>query len=117
MDAVRFTIGDIDSDDVLFQDEEIDYMLTKEDNSLTGASALACEVLATRFARKVNRTLDSTITESLSQLSKAYRIQAKELREKQKNNETLFEGVFISPIAVARTRRFTTGQFKNPGSD
>lgn len=116
-DAVRFTIGDTDEDNYLFEDDELDYLLNEENNSIVGAAAAACEILSTRFARKVNRTLDGTISESLSQLSKAYKIQAKELRDKQKNEKTRMSGSFISQDAINRERRFTSGQFDNPGAD
>jgi hypothetical protein len=52
-DAVRFLVGDTDSDDELISDEEIEHALTLWENPYR-AAAYVCEALAAKFAREVS---------------------------------------------------------------
>jgi len=55
-DAVRFEIGDTDTNDQLLTDEEIVYALSVE-SRIYGAAARCCEALARKFARQADFTL------------------------------------------------------------
>ncbi len=82
---VRFEIGDaIESQGVKpgggnFTDEEITYMLTNEDDSVYGAAAAACEILA-RLWTKITDISVGPRREALSQVSDKWKAQARELR-------------------------------------
>lgn len=56
-DAVRFLLGDTDSDDQLIQDEEIIFLL-EERQDRYHAAADAAEQIAGRFSREVNQSAD-----------------------------------------------------------
>lgn len=64
---VRMMIGDTDSSDPLFQDEEIAYALTQRPTAL-GAAADCCRSLAAKFSRQV----DSAIGDLRASFSQKY---------------------------------------------
>lgn len=73
-DAVRFLVGDTDSDDQLIADEEIAYLLTVYPEAPHAATA-AARAIAAKFARQSDqaRTVgDLSLSESLSQKSEQY---------------------------------------------
>lgn len=78
-DAVRFLIGDTDSDDELIQDEEINYLLDEE-GAVKLAAARAAETIAAKFARKADRTIGD-YSEKFSQKADNYFSLAKELEQ------------------------------------
>lgn len=78
-DAVRFAIGDTDSADQLITDEEIAYLLT--DSTVTAASIAACEALAAKFARQVDRSVGN-LSLSSSQRAAQFRELAATLRKR-----------------------------------
>lgn len=67
---VRFRIGDTDSADPLFTDEEIGALLSSEGSVLKAALA-CCRSLAARFARKADAAI-GMVRENLSQVSKRF---------------------------------------------
>lgn len=69
-DAVRFRIGDTDSNDPLLQDEEIEYLLENE-----GGAKRAAAVAALTISAKYSRLADEAVGQvkvSYSQKSKQY---------------------------------------------
>lgn len=78
-DAVRFAIGDTDSTDQLMTDEEIAYLLTG--STVTAASIAACEALAAKFARQVDRSVGN-LSLSSSQRAKQFTELAATLRRR-----------------------------------
>lgn len=54
LDAVRFLIGDTDSDDRQIGDEELLYLISTR-SSVYSAAALACRTLAAKYARETDR--------------------------------------------------------------
>ncbi len=78
---VRFELGDTDSSRALFSDEEITYRLTANGSSVLVTAASLCEVLARKYARDVDFSMDGQSV-SASQKSKAYTLQAAELRKR-----------------------------------
>lgn len=85
---VRLEIGDRDAtpgngvqpDGTNFSDEEIQVWLTRE-GTVGRAAAAACEALARIWARAVD-TRSGPLSQSYSQVSERYALQAKQLRER-----------------------------------
>jgi hypothetical protein len=78
-DAVRLLIGDTDTDDELFQDDEIAFFLAERADDVYLAAADACDAAARKFARAYDFTTDGQSFHR-SQMSKAYLALAKDLR-------------------------------------
>lgn len=81
LDAVRFRIGDTDTEDQLVTDEEIAYLLTEWGN-VPSASIAACEAIAAKFSRLADRQIGN-LRISASQKSEQYRQLAATLRRQQ----------------------------------
>jgi hypothetical protein len=78
-DILRLKIGDRDATDPLFGNDELDVFLAESNGNVLYAAAEACESLARRFARDFDfKWKDQSF--SRSQMAKAYRDQAKDLR-------------------------------------
>lgn len=78
LDKIRFEIGDVNSGDPLFTDEEIVGKQAGESNHLIVAAQL-CDILATKFARDYDFSTDGQ-SFSRSQRSSAYAARAMDLR-------------------------------------
>lgn len=76
---VRLQIGDTDSTDPLFTDEEINYHLSVHSDDVIPTAIALCDVLATRFAREFDFETDDQKF-ARSQRQKAYAARAAELR-------------------------------------
>jgi hypothetical protein len=82
-DQVRFYIGDVDVDRPMLSDEEIQFLLDSwlpVHGSVLMVSAVACEVLAGRFAREVSVSADG-VSVSVSELQGKYELLATSLRD------------------------------------
>jgi len=79
-DAVRFLIGDTNSDDGLVSDEEITFSLDMR-GSPYGAAAEVCRSLAAKYARDADSS-SRDMRESYSQRSSAYRSLVKAFEDK-----------------------------------
>lgn len=77
-DKVRFIVGDVESDDQQLQDEEINWVLTK--NGLFFAAAQCASALAARYARQANRA-EGELRASASQIARAYTQLARDLNK------------------------------------
>lgn len=77
-DAVRFLVGDIDDNDILLQDEDINFLLEEEDN-VYYAAAEAAERIAAKFAREIDATAEGQNYRG-SQLFSHYKELAERLR-------------------------------------
>lgn len=69
-DEVRLLIGDTDTTDQQLLDEEINYFVVQE-SSAVRAAARACETLAAKYARKMNKKMGDLSIEA-EKLSKHY---------------------------------------------
>ena len=107
LDAVRFAIGDTDTADQLLSDEEIAYLLTN--STVSAASIAACEALAAKFARSVDRTVGS-LSLSASQKAKQFRELAATLRRQR----AVLAAPYAGGISVADkdTQRADTDRVK-----
>lgn len=56
-DELRFNIGDTDSQDQLMSDGEINYLLTKSNQSIALSCISACDLLAMKFARLADESV------------------------------------------------------------
>jgi hypothetical protein len=80
---LRLLIGDTDATRKLFEDEELDDILTQEGDSINGSAALACETLAIRFARDFDFTADgatfrkSKVSEQFEKMARKFRSRAR----------------------------------------
>lgn len=67
---VRFLINDVDATDVLFSDEELDYLIGEWGTNVYEISRGACEVLIARFSRLADNSSksvgDISVSESYS---------------------------------------------------
>lgn len=74
---MRFLTGDTNESDPQMQDEEVDYLVA-EFGSPTLAAANACQALAAKYTRKVDKAVGD-LKLSLSQVAAGYRDQAARL--------------------------------------
>jgi len=88
--AVRFAVGDTDTTDQLLSDEEIAYLLT-EYGTVTAAAVSACEALAAKFARQVDRQVGN-LRLSSSQRAAQFRELAATLRRRAALTATPYAG-------------------------
>jgi hypothetical protein len=85
-DQVRFYCGDTNEQLQLLTDEEIDFLLAQWESAFNSAlyvAAVACEVLATKFATLVNVSADG-VTVDFGSLSQKYNDLAASLRDQYK---------------------------------
>jgi hypothetical protein len=78
---VRFLINDTDVTDVLFSDEELDYLITEWGTDVYEISRACCETLISRFSRLADSTNKSVGDISVSESFTAKSQQYKELAE------------------------------------
>lgn len=78
-DAVRFLVGDTDSDDPLISDEEIAFFLSEFPQSAYHAAAEVADSIAAKFAREVSHSGDG-LSYSAEQLQSNYADLAARLR-------------------------------------
>lgn len=92
-DAVRFTIGDTDTNDQQIQDEEIDYLLVTF-LTVVSASIAAAEALCAKFSRLVDE-VTGDLSRKCSKKAEAYKALAKQLKDRADDL------TFNNPIAFA----------------
>jgi hypothetical protein len=79
-DAIRYLIGDTDTNNQLLSDEEIAYELTR--SNVYGAAALSCNAIVAKLSRLVDTYLDRDIRANMSQAVKNYQALARNLEFK-----------------------------------
>lgn len=85
-DKVRFLIGDTDSTDAHFQDEEITYLLTTWGDNVYNAAVNGAEILSGRYAHLTNysRSIgDLSISEQYGASAQEFRKLAETLRRQR----------------------------------
>lgn len=83
-DAVRLLVGDIDSSDPLLGDDEIEWFIAEFPESHYWAAAMACETIASHFAREVSVSADG-ISFSGDQIGRNFFHRAEALRKMHRN--------------------------------
>lgn len=93
VDAVRFLVGDTQSDEWLLSDEEIMWIIDVwvGKNSVFFTASMAAEAIAAQFAREVSTNADGQSV-STSELQQKYLDLAARLR---RQHETLLTGGFV----------------------
>lgn len=129
-DAIRFLIGDTDTNDQILSDEEIAWVNKEVTGSSTATTGLydagyrCCLAAASKFSRMADKSVGD-LSVSMSQKAAAYRTQAQEIKALAAR-----EGNVPTPYAGGITqsdkdvdegdsdirRYFKVGQFVNPGS-
>lgn len=103
LDAVRFYISDTDAELPLLQNEDIEFLLTRWMpiyKSVLLTSAVACEIIAGKFARQVTVNADG-VSVGISELQIKYNQLAESLRDQYKMEQTgtpLLPGVLYDPV-------------------
>lgn len=117
-DAVRFLIGDTDTNDQLVTDEEIAWLLTSEANVYLAAAA-ACNAIISG-QRLTDKQIDG-LRVSGNQRIQAYRALAADMRARSMTTAQPFGGGISISDKIARdddtdvrTPAFSLGQFDNP---
>lgn len=124
LNTVRLLIGDTNSSDELVQDEEILFALSQSNNNIYTAAAWVCRVIASKFSRMVNTTLDGALSADYSDRSKQYQVLAVQIENQGKKTSGKSLGVFAGGISVASVTlansdpdrvkpAFRVGQFDN----
>ena len=78
--AVRYYVGDTDTEDRLIGDEAVDYALTNNADDPLRASIEICGVLAARFARESSYRIGQ-VSETFKQKSEAYERRVRSLTD------------------------------------
>jgi len=123
LDEVRFRAQLTDYDDERISDEEITFILTKEDTNI-GAAAFCCEILAAKFASEVDVTVGSSGEFKLkaSQLSAQFSTRAVALRKEASKHASPWSAGISEAEKLAQEERtdrvepaFTRDQFGGEG--
>lgn len=88
-DKVRLLIGDTDSTDPLLTDAELNF-LTGQAGSIYGVAALACQAIAAKYARQVDKRVGDLALSS-SQKAKHYAAEAQKYAK--------LGAILVTPIA------------------
>jgi hypothetical protein len=115
-DAVRFYISDIDVELPLLQDEDIEFLLHRWMpiyKSVLLTSAVACEIVAGKFARQVSVNADG-VSVGISELQTKYDQLAESLRDQYKMEQVgtpILTGVMYDPVwdPTIKPTRFGVG--------
>ena len=121
-DAVRFYLGDTDTNDQMLQDEEIAFVLTQSADPLA-AAARGARALASKFSSLVDEKFE-TIDNKFSQRAKAFHALAGRLERDVKRygglGTPLAGGISVAAVDAARMdlgrvqSAFREGQFSIP---
>ena len=92
LNKVRLLIGDINSTDVQFSDDEINFFIDEESN-IYGAASVACQALAMKFTPSVDKKVGPLWLEQ-SQIAAGYKTMAKDFKTKsnQKGSARIYLG-------------------------
>lgn len=127
-DAIRFLIGDTDTNDQLLSDEEIAWVNTEASGSATATTDLydaayrCCLTVAAKLARQADKQIGD-LSVKLSQRAAAYRTQADSLKQLSMRSSGVpvpyAGGITISDKQIDEDNTdinrqwFATGQFTN----
>ena len=126
LNTVRLLVGDTDLLDQQVQNEEIVLSLSENGNNVYSAAGWVARTIASKYARKVNTSLDGALKADYSDLMKHYSTLADNLEYQGKTSGAsvgvLAGGITKSGIEAVRanTNRiegsFRRDRFKNPPS-
>lgn len=122
-DRVRFIVQDTENSGHLFEDEEINYLLSKTGSS--DLAAIACaRIAAAKYSRLADTTIE-TVSVSHSQKAKAFLALAKDLQTQYDQSASGMAGMSSTGIGISETDSVyqdpdrlidetIQGMFKNP---
>lgn len=124
---VRLLIGDTDSNNVLLQDDEIDFFLSESNDNVYLAASYAARSISGKFSREADTTVES-VSKSYSQRSRQYSQLAAQLEAQSKRVRGSIPTPAISGISkdAINTQRededrvqgkFYMDKFSNPQND
>lgn len=96
-DKLRVTIGDTDTDDKLFPDDQLDYFLSLESDDVDAAALRACDAAEFALARAYDVQTDGQSFKR-SQMAEAYSRLAKRLRDQGVTTSTETSGVTAGSV-------------------
>jgi hypothetical protein len=124
---VRFLINDTDTNDALFSDEELDYLISEWGTNVYEICRAACETLVSRFSRLADSTSksvgDISVSESYTSKSKQYQDLADSFldRKMRKSPPRPFANAqslqsTADRVVVNHNTDFYAGMMQNPNS-
>lgn len=114
-DAVRFLVGDTDTNDQLVTDEEIAFFLDEFPSSTYHAAAEVAESIAAKFAREVSHSGDG-LSYSAEQLQSNYAELAVRLRKQAGRRHRSGVGPYVGGISWREREMADADQDKIPSS-
>jgi len=72
LNTVRLIVGDTETTDQLIQNEEIAFSLSQSNDNVYYAASLVCRLIAAKFSRLVDTSLDNAISAKYSTRAKQY---------------------------------------------
>jgi hypothetical protein len=126
LNIVRLLIGDTDETEQILQDEEIVFSLDQTNNNVYYAGSWACRIVAAKFSRLVDTTIDSAGSSRYSHRIDHFTMLAQQLSDLGKKTYGKSLGLSAGGISntamdVARSNTdrpdgFYVGQFDNLGA-
>lgn len=98
LNTVRLIMGDTDTTDQLIQNEEISFALSQNNNNVYYAASLVCRLVAAKFSRLVDTSLDNAISAKYSTRAKQYQQLALQIEAQAKKSSGKSIGVFAGGI-------------------
>lgn len=124
LNSVRLLLGDTDTNDQQVQNEEINFGLAQTNNNVYFAAAWCARVVAAKYSRQINTSLDGALSADYTDLAKQYTTLAESLEYQGKKAGAVvgIKAGGISKTAVdvvrANTDRimpsFRRDRFRNP---
>lgn len=124
LNTVRLLLGDTDTVDQQVQDEEVAFALSQNNDSVYYAASWLARVIASKYARKVDTSLDGALSAKYSDLSSQYFKLSDNLSYQGKTSGATVGvaagGITISDVNAVRanTNRvgnsFRRDRFRNP---
>lgn len=126
LNTVRLLLGDTDTTDQQVQNEEVTFALSQTGDNTYFASAWLARVVASKYSRKVNTSLDGALSADYSDLAKQYTSLAETLEYQGKKAGAVIGvaagGLTKSGIVAVRANTdriegaFRRDRFRNPPS-
>lgn len=126
LNTVRLLLGDTDTLDQQVQNEEVNFSLSQNNDNVYYAAAWLARVVASKFARRVDTSVDGALSAKYSDLSKQYFALADNLEYQGKTTGAVVGvaagGLTKSDVNAVRanTNRiegsFRRDRFRNPPS-
>lgn len=124
LNTVRLLIGDTDEADKILEDEEIRFSLAQTNDNVYYAGAWACRIIAAKFSRLVDTTLDSAGSSKYSHRIDHFTLLANQLSDLGKKTYGKSLGLAIGGVSKADMEAvnanpdrvkpaFAVGQFDN----